>query len=85
MPTLGHMVSPWLVIQARVYEFAARVAALKGEDDLCELCLSLILRLQENSDDHVVMMISTSEDSYPQRLDKSSLAEVAALYRQKIN
>ena len=85
IPKLGRMVSPGVVIQAKIYEFAARVAALMEEDSLVELCLSLILRLQENPDDHVVMTISTSEDNYLQRLDKNSLEEIAALYRQKIN
>ena len=87
IPKLGHTLSPGLVVQAKIYEFAARVMALveKEKKDLVELSLSLIMNMKKNPDDNIIMKVSTSEDSYPMRLDKNSLEEIAALYRQQVN
>ena len=84
VPKLGHTLSPGLVVLAKVYEFAARVFALQGKEDLVKLSLLSILAMKESPDDNIIMTVSTSEDSYPMRLTDSSLDEIVALYLEQV-
>ena len=85
VPQLGHTLSPGLVVLAQVYEFAARVFALEGKEDLVKFSLASILKMKKVPDDNIIMTVSTSEDSYPMRLDERSLEEVTELYMQQVN
>lgn len=85
VPKLGHTLSPGLVILAKVYEFAARVFALEGKEDLVKLSLLSMLTIKESPDDNIIMTVSTSADSYPMRLTHNSLDEIAALYLEQVN
>ena len=86
VPKLGQTVSPSLIALTKMFEFAARVVAFaERENEAVEHALSLIMDMNALPDDSIIMKVSTSEDSYPMRLDKHSLEEIAELYRQQVN
>lgn len=86
VPNLGQTVSPSLIALAKVFEFAARVVAFAERDTeaVTEILLKVV-DMKTLPDDNVIMKVSTSEDSYPIRLDEHSLEEIAELYLQQVN
>ena len=86
VPQLGQTVSPGLLALAQVSEFAARVLAfVERYTEALEFALSLIVDMKNFADDTIIMRVSTSEDTYPMRLDSHSLAVITEFYRQQIN
>ena len=78
IPSFGRMTSLGLIVRAEIYDYAAWVAALHGDEEGIHRNLQRIIDLHEN-DDHVRLSVQM-EDGAMQKLTEHSLNEIADLY-----
>ena len=79
IPSFGRMTSLGLIVRAEIYDYAAWVAALHGDEEGIHRNLQRIINLHEN-DDHVRLSVQM-EDGAMQKLTEHSLNEIADLYQ----
>ena len=81
IPSLGNATSLGLIVTAEFYEYAARVAALLGDEEGVRRNLQRIIDLRV--DDDIVQLDVQVQKNFSLRLAQNSIADITDLYLQK--